>query len=59
MNVLPPELRAIIVCPKCGGALQDEDKAFRCDSCRLRYPVRKSIPVLLIAQAEPIDTSTR
>ncbi|HZV81161.1 MAG TPA: Trm112 family protein [Geobacteraceae bacterium] len=47
-------LLAILVCPRCKGNVRFvEDKpAFVCDSCRLAYPVRDGIPVMLIDEAE-------
>lgn len=51
---LNPELIAILVCPKCKGELEleAEETAFVCHSCRLRYPVREGIPVMLVDEAE-------
>jgi len=53
---LNPQLRAILVCPKCKGALTDADegRALDCPACGLRYPIRDGIPVMLIDEATPI-----
>jgi uncharacterized protein YbaR (Trm112 family) len=53
---LNPELVAILVCPKCKGELATEqgETALICHACRLRYPVREGIPVMLVAEAEQI-----
>ena len=54
--MVDPELLAILVCPRCKGELRYEEAppALLCPACRLRYPVRDGIPVLLIDEAEPV-----
>jgi len=53
---LSPELLSILVCPQCKGKLDLEanETAFTCPVCRLRYPVREGIPVMLVDEAEKI-----
>jgi uncharacterized protein YbaR (Trm112 family) len=53
---LSPQLLEILVCPKCKGALEyrEKDSALICQSCRLSYPIRDDIPVMLIDEAKPI-----
>ena len=53
---LSPQLLAILVCPKCRGALEyrEADSALVCPSCKLRYPVRDDIPIMLLDEATPI-----
>lgn len=53
---LPQELLAILVCPKCKGDLQHrpEEPSLACPSCKLRYPVRDGIPIMLVAEATPL-----
>ena len=53
---LAPQLLAILVCPKCRGALQyrESEAALDCDRCKLRYAVRDDIPVMLIDEATPL-----
>ena len=53
---LAPQLLAILVCPKCRGELEYRDAESRllCHSCRLAYPVRDDIPVMLIDEASPL-----
>lgn len=53
---LSPELVAILVCPKCKGELELEqgESGFICHNCRLRYPVREGIPVMLVDEAETV-----
>lgn len=52
---LPPELLAILVCPKCKGPLEYRiaESALLCHTCRLRYAVRDGIPIMLIDEATP------
>lgn len=53
---LSPQLLAILVCPKCKGPLdyQVSELSLVCGACRLRYPVRDDIPIMLIDEATPI-----
>ncbi len=48
------ELLEILACPQCKGGLEkrDEPEAFVCGQCRLAFPVRDGIPVMLIDEAE-------
>ena len=50
---LSPQLRAILVCPKCKGALEykESESVLVCPACRLRYPIRDDIPIMLIDEA--------
>ncbi|MCK4691970.1 MAG: Trm112 family protein [Desulfuromonadales bacterium] len=49
-----PELMEILACPKCKQpvALAGDGQSITCDTCKLRYPVRDDIPVMLIDEAE-------
>ena len=51
---LNPELLALLACPKCKQPVRYEAEQARilCDACRLSYPVRDDIPVMLIDEAE-------
>lgn len=53
---LAPQLLAILVCPKCKGELQyqEPDARLVCQRCRLAYPIRDDIPVMLIDEASPL-----
>ncbi len=53
---LSSELLAILVCPVCKGALtlEADGTGLVCAPCRLRYPVRDGIPVMLRDEAEKI-----
>ncbi|MFK5925634.1 MAG: Trm112 family protein [Desulfuromusa sp.] len=48
------ELLEILACPKCKQtvALADDGATILCVNCRLRYPIRDDIPVMLIDEAE-------
>jgi uncharacterized protein YbaR (Trm112 family) len=53
---VPQALLEILVCPKCKGDLEyrKEEPSLVCSSCKLRYPVRDGIPIMLIAEATPV-----
>jgi len=53
---LSPQLLAILVCPRCKGELEfrDHEPSLVCHACRLRYPVRDDIPIMLVDEAEPL-----
>ncbi|HZF67121.1 MAG TPA: Trm112 family protein [Gemmatirosa sp.] len=53
---IPPALRELLVCPRCKGALVDrpDGSALECPVCRLAYPVRDGIPIMLIDEATPL-----
>lgn len=54
---LPAELLEILRCPKCKGLLdlvaQVDPPTLNCNACRLRYPIREGIPIMLVDQALP------
>lgn len=53
---LSPKLLAILVCPKCKGDLEyhEAEASLTCARCRLRYPVRDDIPIMLLDEATPL-----
>ena len=53
---LSPQLLAILVCPKCIGTLEyrESEPSLVCHQCRLRYPVRDGIPIMLLDEATPL-----
>ena len=53
---LPPQLLAILVCPKCKGELEyrERETSLVCHACRLRYAIRDDIPIMLIDEAAPL-----
>jgi uncharacterized protein YbaR (Trm112 family) len=56
---VPQQLLEILVCPKCRGELEyrEQDSALLCNACRLKYPVRDGIPIMLIDEAIPLPPS--
>lgn len=48
---IPPEVRSLVVCPVCGGELEDGEGGLLCPSCQKVYPVLEGVPVLLPARA--------
>ena len=48
------ELLEILACPKCKQTVEMDDSGewLNCPACRLRFPVRDDIPVMLIDEAE-------
>ena len=53
---LSDQLLAILVCPKCRGALEyrPKEESLICHACRLRYPIRDEIPIMLTDEATPL-----
>lgn len=53
---LEKELLEIIVCPKCKGDLvyEEEKERLVCYNCKVYYPIRDDIPILLVEEAQPI-----
>jgi uncharacterized protein YbaR (Trm112 family) len=50
---LSKDLLDILVCPKCKGDihLNESSDGLVCESCRLMYPIKDDIPVMLIDEA--------
>jgi uncharacterized protein YbaR (Trm112 family) len=50
-------LLKILACPKCKGEVRQNrsGSGLDCLSCRLTYPVRDDIPVMLIDEAAPLE----
>lgn len=44
----------ILACPACKGELSEDNGAQRlfCQACRLEFPVREGIPVMLVDETE-------
>ena len=51
------ELLEILACPKCKGdiRLNDTQDGLVCERCRLLYPIKDDIPVMLIDEAIRLD----
>ncbi len=54
---LSKQLLEILACPQCKGDVVPDDKEEKltCNACKLVYPVRDGIPVMLIDEAEPLS----
>jgi uncharacterized protein YbaR (Trm112 family) len=52
------ELLEILACPKCKGdlVLTEQQDGLICNACRLLYPIRDDIPIMLIDEATPLDS---
>jgi uncharacterized protein len=50
------ELLDILACPKCKGDLRliDTKDGLACDACRLLYPIKDDIPIMLIEEAQAL-----
>lgn len=50
------ELLDILACPKCKGDvhLTDKQDGLVCNVCKLMYPIKDDIPVMLIDEAIPL-----
>lgn len=51
-----PKLLEILVCPVCKGPLEWKKSVFEltCRACRIAYPIRDDIPVMLPEEARPL-----
>lgn len=51
------ELLDILACPKCKGdiVLTESEDGLICHACKLRYPIKDDIPVMLVDEAERLD----
>ena len=60
MEPIRKELLDILVCPKCRSRIVQRDDTLRCThaACRLIYPIRDGIPVMLIEEATRADDPT-
>ncbi|CAI2717960.1 Trm112 family protein [Nitrospina watsonii] len=50
------ELLEFLACPKCKGDLKltDPSDGLVCDACKLKYPIRDGIPIMLMNEAEDL-----
>lgn len=57
MMGIDPALLSILACPKCKGKLSHHaaDARLVCAACKLAYPIRDEIPVMLIDEATPVS----
>ncbi len=52
------ELLEILACPKCKGEVQltPQEDGLTCKACKLLYPIKDDIPVMLIDEAIRIES---
>lgn len=50
------ELLRILCCPKCKGdiELNESKDGLICNACKLLYPIKDDIPIMLIDEAIPV-----
>lgn len=53
--MISKELLDILVCPKCKKSLKLEGERLICSNCRVAYPIKDEIPVMLIEEAELLE----
>ena len=53
--MIEQSLLDILACPQCKEPIRqdEENSVLVCDKCRIKYPVRDGIPVMLVEEAEP------
>lgn len=58
--MIDQKLLEILACPACKGELTYDEKNQKliCEKCRLRYPIRDDIPMMLVDQAERYPTKS-
>jgi hypothetical protein len=54
---LSKELLEILVCPKCKEqvSLTEKEDGLVCRACKLIYPIKDDIPVMLVDEAQPLE----
>lgn len=52
---LNPDLRAMLVCPRCKGrlVLAPGNDGLGCPACLVSYPIEDDIPVMIFEEARP------
>ncbi len=53
---LSAALKDVLACPQCKGQLQfhEEKNEIHCTRCKLAYPIKDGIPVMLADEARPL-----
>ena len=53
---LSQDLLDILACPKCKGKLRltEQQDGLACQACKLLYPIKDDIPIMLIDEALPL-----
>lgn len=50
--MIDDELLKILACPACKADVKLEKNEIVCTKCRLRYPVKDGIPIMLVEEAK-------
>ena len=53
--MIDEKLLEILACPQCKGDIRLEKDRLICDACKLAYPIKDDIPVMLIDEAEKLE----
>lgn len=50
------ELLSVLACPQCKGelTLAGNEKGLICESCRVVYPIREGVPVMMLEESSPL-----
>jgi len=58
---LSQQLLEILACPQCKGAVSVDEMHTQivCTACRIAFPVRDDIPVMLIDEAIPLEGAAK
>jgi hypothetical protein len=54
-TMIDEKLLNILACPKCKGDIRLEGDKLICETCKLAYPIKDDIPIMLIDEAETIQ----
>jgi uncharacterized protein YbaR (Trm112 family) len=56
-EMIDQELLDVLACPKCKGELRltESKDGLICDACKLMYPIKDDIPIMLIDEAFKLD----
>ncbi len=57
--MLSKELLEILACPICKNGIVQEGDRIICVHCKKSYPIKNSIPIMLIEEARDLNTDTR
>lgn len=55
--MITQELINILACPQCKGPVKYKRDKLICEKCMLAYRIEDDIPVMLLEEAEKIDSS--
>ena len=58
--MISQELLKILACPQCKGELNmnDDGDYLLCHACKLKYLIKDGIPIMIIEEAQKIESET-